>query len=44
MTLFDGMACVSVKWTELLIVETRRPGELFISGQRNSFPGQKDGE
>jgi hypothetical protein len=44
MTLFDGMACVSVKWTELLIVETRRPGEWFISGQRNGFPGQKDGE
>lgn len=44
MTLFDGMARVSVKWTEFLIVETRRPGEWFISGQRNGFPGQKDGK
>lgn len=44
MTLFDGMARVSVKWTDFKIVETWRPGEWFISGQRNGFPGQKDGE
>ncbi|KAG5530664.1 hypothetical protein RHGRI_025582 [Rhododendron griersonianum] len=37
MTLFDGMACVSVKWTELLIVKTRRPGEWFISGREMAF-------
>ena len=43
-TLFDGMARVSVKWTDLEIVENRRPGEWFLSGQRNGFPGQKDGE
>ncbi|KAF4363260.1 hypothetical protein G4B88_016071 [Cannabis sativa] len=39
-----GMACVSVKWTDFEIVETRTPGEWFLSGQRNGFPGQKDEE
>ena len=35
-TLFDGMACVSVNWTELKIVETRRPGEWSL-GREMAF-------
>lgn len=40
MTLFDGMAG-SMDRT-LNSRETRRPGECFLSGQRNGFPGQKN--
>lgn len=36
------MSRVSGKWTEFLLVETRRPGEWFISGQINGLEGQKD--